>query len=37
MLQALAIAVIGGLMVALLLSLIVTPSVYAMLNRHHYR
>ena len=36
MLQALAIAVIGGLMVALLLSLIVTPSVYAMLNRHRY-
>jgi CzcA family heavy metal efflux pump len=33
MLQALAIAVIGGLMVALLLSLIVTPSVYAMLHR----
>jgi len=34
MLQALAISVIGGLMVALALSLIVTPSVYAMLNRH---
>ena len=33
MLQALAIAVIGGLMVALLLSLIVTPAVYAMLRR----
>src|SRR5258705_5421155 len=33
MLQALAIAVIGGLMVALLLSLIVTPVVYAMLHR----
>ncbi|MEK6407321.1 MAG: efflux RND transporter permease subunit [Acidobacteriota bacterium] len=33
MLQALAIAVIGGLMVALLLSLVVTPSVYAMLRR----
>jgi multidrug efflux pump subunit AcrB len=33
MLQALAIAVIGGLMVALLLSLVVTPSVYAMLHR----
>jgi len=33
MLQALAIAVIGGLMVALLLSLIVTPTVYAMLRR----
>jgi len=34
MLQALAIAVIGGLMVALLLSLVVTPTVYAMLRRH---
>jgi multidrug efflux pump subunit AcrB len=33
MLQPLAIAVIGGLMTALLLSLIVTPTVYAMLNR----
>ena len=33
MLQALAIAVIGGLMVALLLSLVVTPTVYAMLRR----
>ncbi len=33
MLQPLAIAVIGGLMIALLLSLIVTPTVYAMLNR----
>ncbi len=33
MLQALAIAVIGGLTVALALSLIVTPSVYAMLKR----
>ncbi len=33
MLQALAIAVIGGLMVALLLSLVVTPAVYAMLRR----
>jgi multidrug efflux pump subunit AcrB len=32
MLQALAIAVIGGLMVALLLSLVVTPTVYAMLK-----
>ena len=31
--QPLAIAVIGGLMIALLLSLIVTPTVYAMLNR----
>jgi len=33
MLQPLAIAVIGGLTMALLLSLIVTPTVYAMLNR----
>ena len=33
MLQALAIAVIGGLTVALLLSLIVTPAVYAMLSQ----
>jgi multidrug efflux pump subunit AcrB len=33
MLQPLAIAVIGGLAIALLLSLIVTPNVYAMLNR----
>ncbi|HJQ27462.1 MAG TPA: efflux RND transporter permease subunit [Blastocatellia bacterium] len=33
MLQPLAIAVIGGLMIALLLSLIVTPTVYAMLKR----
>jgi len=33
MLQPLAIAVIGGLMIALLLSLIVTPTVYAMLHR----
>ena len=37
MLQALAIAVIGGLMVALLLSLVVTPSVYAMLHRQRNR
>jgi multidrug efflux pump subunit AcrB len=37
MLQALAIAVIGGLMVALLLSLIVTPAVYAMLRRDSAR
>jgi multidrug efflux pump subunit AcrB len=34
MLQALAIAVIGGLTVALLLSLVVTPAVYAMLRKH---
>ena len=33
LLQPLAIAVIGGLAIALLLSLIVTPTVYAMLNR----
>lgn len=33
MLQPLAIAVIGGLAIALLLSLVVTPTVYAMLNR----
>jgi multidrug efflux pump subunit AcrB len=33
LLQPLAIAVIGGLAVALLLSLVVTPTVYAMLNR----
>lgn len=33
LLQPLAIAVIGGLMVALLLSLIVTPTVFAMLHR----
>ncbi|HYW70668.1 MAG TPA: efflux RND transporter permease subunit [Pyrinomonadaceae bacterium] len=33
LLQPLAIGVIGGLMIALLLSLIVTPTVYAMLHR----
>jgi AcrB/AcrD/AcrF family protein len=33
LLQPLAIAVIGGLAVALLLSLVVTPTVYAMLSR----
>ncbi|MEN3332095.1 MAG: hypothetical protein V7641_1460 [Blastocatellia bacterium] len=33
MFQPLAIAVIGGLMIALLLSLIVTPTVYALLSR----
>jgi CzcA family heavy metal efflux pump len=33
MLQALAISVIGGLAVALILSLVVTPTVYAMLRR----
>jgi len=32
LLQPLAIAVIGGLTMALVLSLIVTPTVYAMLN-----
>jgi hydrophobe/amphiphile efflux-1 (HAE1) family protein len=35
LLQPLAIAVIGGLAVALLLSLVVTPTVYAMLTREH--
>jgi len=35
MLQPLAIAVIGGLAVALLLSLVVTPTVYSMLRREH--
>jgi CzcA family heavy metal efflux pump len=35
LLQPLAIAVIGGLAVALLLSLVVTPTVYAMLHREH--
>jgi len=39
LLQPLAIGVIGGLTMALLLSLIVTPTVYAMLHRaagtHH--
>jgi multidrug efflux pump subunit AcrB len=35
LLQPLAIAVIGGLAVALLLSLVVTPTVYAMLRREH--
>ena len=33
LLQPLAIAVMGGLTVALLLSLIVTPTIYAMLRR----
>jgi multidrug efflux pump subunit AcrB len=37
MLQPLAIAVIGGLMMALLLSLVVTPTVYALLNRRRAR
>jgi multidrug efflux pump subunit AcrB len=36
LLQPLAIAVIGGLTMALALSLIVTPSVYAMLRRPHF-
>src|SRR6266404_5637071 len=35
LLQPLAIAVIGGLAVALLLSLVVTPTVYAMLSGEH--
>ena len=34
LLQPLAIAVIGGLTVALLISLVVTPTVYAMLSRY---
>jgi multidrug efflux pump subunit AcrB len=33
LLQPLAIGVIGGLTIALLLSLVVTPTVYAMLHR----
>jgi multidrug efflux pump subunit AcrB len=37
LLQPLAIAVIGGLAVALLLSLIVTPTIYAMLRREQAR
>jgi len=37
LLQPLAIAVIGGLAVALLLSLVVTPTVYAMLRRKEVR
>ena len=36
LLQPLAIAVIGGLTMALMLSLIVTPTVYAMLRRRDY-
>jgi multidrug efflux pump subunit AcrB len=37
LLQPLAIAVIGGLTMALLLSLVVTPAVYAMLRRQVVR
>ena len=37
LLQPLAIAVIGGLTMALALSLIVTPTIYAMLRRGHFR
>ena len=37
LLQPLAIGVIGGLMIALLLSLVVTPTVYAMLRRETQR
>jgi multidrug efflux pump subunit AcrB len=37
LLQPLAIGVIGGLTMALLLSLIVTPTVYAMLHRERER
>jgi len=36
LLQPLAIGVIGGLTMALLLSLVVTPTVYAMLRRDWY-
>jgi multidrug efflux pump subunit AcrB len=35
MLQPLAIAVIGGLLISMLLSLIVTPVVYFLFTRHH--
>ena len=35
MLQPLAIAVIGGLVISMLLSLVVTPVVYFLLTRHH--
>ena len=35
MLQPLAIAVIGGIAISMLLSLIVTPVVYFLLTRHH--
>ena len=35
MLQPLAIAVIGGLTISMLLSLVVTPVVYFLLTRHH--
>jgi CzcA family heavy metal efflux pump len=35
MLQPLAIAVIGGLLISMLLSLVVTPVVYFLLTRHH--
>jgi CzcA family heavy metal efflux pump len=35
MLQPLAIAVIGGLLISMLLSLVVTPAVYYFLTRHH--
>ena len=37
LLQPLAVGVIGGLMIALLLSLVVTPMVYAMLRRQEHR
>ena len=35
MLQPLAIAVIGGVVISMLLSLVVTPAVYFLLTRHH--
>jgi multidrug efflux pump subunit AcrB len=35
MLQPLAISVIGGLVISMLLSLVVTPVVYFLLTRHH--
>jgi multidrug efflux pump subunit AcrB len=35
MLQPLAIAIIGGLLISMLLSLVVTPVVYFLLTRHH--
>jgi multidrug efflux pump subunit AcrB len=37
LLQPLAIAVIGGLAVALMLSLVVTPTVYAMLSQERVK
>jgi multidrug efflux pump subunit AcrB len=37
MLQPLAIAVIGGLLISMLLSLVVTPVIYFLLTRHDVR